>query len=361
MTVRIRQSSHLPAFIWIFAAFIGCGAALGQPTTYPAGERAMPPVHQRARLLFDPATDEWKLIDQPEPGTMDGDLDIVRQYIARQDFKEGLSLVKCWIKTYGVDSARYPEALYLKGVCELELGEYRDADADFKDFLDKFPGSEYAERALSARFRLAEQYLAGKKRKAFKGLFRVTDHTAGVKIMDDISANYVDTPLAELAQKSKADYFFARGDFDQAQDEYNSFAREHPRSQYHAYALLRSAEAALATFPGVQYDDAGLVEAQERYTQFLQQYPALGQRQNVPQIVEDIISHRADKTYEIGRHYEKYRRPSAAMYYYRETIKRYPGTAGAEEAKGRLNGLGEGETPAGSQPSVEIGGPVEVN
>lgn len=352
----MRGSSHLLVPVCVFTTLAVLGVARGQPTSYPSEERAMPPIHQRARLLFDPATDEWKLIDQPEPGTIDGDLDIVRQYIARQDFKEGLSLDKCWIKTYGTDSARYPEALYLKGVCELELGEYRDADADFKQFLDKFPGSEYAERALSARFRLAEQYLAGKKRKAFKGLFRVTDHTAGVKIMDDISANYVDTPLAELAQKSKADYFFARGDFDQAQDEYASFAREHPRSQYHAYALLRSAEAALAMFPGIQFDDAGLVEAQERYTQFMQQYPALGIRQNVPQIVEDIISHRADKTYEIGRHYEKYRRPNAAMYYYRETIKRYPGTVGAEEAKGRLIGLGEGETPATTEPSEEVGG-----
>src|SRR5262249_2016582 len=153
------------------------------------------------RLTYDPNTDTWNLVESPICGTQDGDLDIVRQYVARQDFATALSLVKAWIKQYGADATRYPEALYLKGMCELEVGEYRAANDDLKKFLDNYPGSEYAERALSARFRLAEQYLAGKKRKAFHGLFRIQDREGGVKIMDDLTANYTDTPLAELAQK----------------------------------------------------------------------------------------------------------------------------------------------------------------
>ncbi len=316
----------------------------GQATTQPVWPDSPSP--RASKLIYDPTTDRWKELASPEPGTEDGDLDIVRQHVARMDYKEALKLVKAWIKQYGTGAPRYPEALHLQATCELEIGEYRAAHDNFQKLLNDYPGSEYAERALSAEFRLAEQYLAGKKRRAFFGLFKVKDREAGVKIMDDLVANYADTPLAEYAQLAKANYFYSRGDFAEAQEEYATFASEHPRSRYHAYALIRSGEAALATFPGVHFDDAGLVEAQERFTQFMQQYPQVGRERNIPTLLDQIAAARADKTFEIGRHYEKYRQPRAARFYYRQTIDRWPGTAAAEEAKGRLAALSEPAEPA---------------
>jgi TolA-binding protein len=70
-----------------------------------------------------------------------------------------------------------------------------------------------------------------------------------------------------------------------------------------------------------------------------------------------VTSHRADKTYEIGRHYEKYRKCEAARWYYRQTVLRYPGTAAAEQAQGRLAALGEfdEEQMATTEPSEDEG------
>src|SRR4029078_5418776 len=120
------------------------------------------------------------------------------------------------------------------------------------------------------------------------------DREAGVKIMDDVVTNYADTPLAELAQKSNADYYFTHGDFQEAQDEYSTFAREFPRSRYHAYALMRRAEAALGTYPGVHFDDAVVLEAQERFSQFMQKCPEVARQRNVPTMLDEIASARAD-------------------------------------------------------------------
>lgn len=177
------------------------------------------------------------------------------------------------------------------------------------------------------------------------GLFRVRDREAGLKIMDDMAANYADTPLAELAQKAKADYYYARGEFDLAQDEYATFAREYPRSRYHAYALLQSARSALASFPGIKFDDSGLIEAQERYTQFLQQYPDLAQQHGVSILLDEIAARRADKTYAIASFYDRTGQPGAARYYYRVTTQRWPGTPAAAQAEGRLAALGEPVAP----------------
>jgi outer membrane protein assembly factor BamD len=248
-------------------------------------------------------------------------------------------------------SDRFPEALYFMGTSELELGEFKAAHANFQKLLNEFPGSEYAELALWADFRLAEAYLAGKKRKTFFGLFRVRDREEGIKVMDDITANYADTPLAEKAQKTKADYYYTRGEFELAEDEYAAFAREFPRSRFHAFALLRSAESALASFPGIKFDDAGLVEAQERYGQFLQAYPEQARENEVPARLEQIAARRADKSLDIARFYEKTKKLGAARYYYRATVVNWPQSPAASEAHARLAALGD-DAPGAAEPIV---------
>ena len=304
-----------------------------------------PPPRERAeRLTFDPQQNRWVQTADPVPGTEDGDLDIARQWLALEDFKTARKAIKQWIKTYGPESPRYPEALYLQGTIYLELGDYRAADDTYQALLNDFPGSPYAAEALSARFRIAEQYLAGKRRKAMWGLFRVKDREGGLKIMDDVLVNYTDTPLAEKAQLTKANYYYDRGEFELAEDEYARFAQDYPRSRYQPKALLWSAYAALASFPGILFDDISLIEATERFGQFMESYPDQAVQLDVPVLLDQIASTRADKTYAIARFYERTAQPKAARYYYRATISRWPNTAAAAEARARLMALGEIES-----------------
>jgi outer membrane protein assembly factor BamD (BamD/ComL family) len=321
----------------------GLGGAGVTPASATPGQDALPPpAGQRAEQLhFDPALNRWVEAPKPFPGTEDGDLDIVRQYMARDDYKTAIKGLDRWIKTYGTASPRYPEALYLKATAELETGDYREAQETYQQLLNDYPGSIYAEQALSGQFRVAEQYLAGKKRKTLGGLFRIKDRDAGIKIMDDFVVNYSDTPLAESAQLAKANYYYERGEFELAQDEYARFARDFPRSRYQAKALLWSAYSALASFPGIKFDDAPLIEAQERFGQFMRTYPAQADQLQVPVIVEQIASTRADKTLDIARFYEKTGHKQAARFYYRATVQRWPTTPAAAEARSRLGKLGE--------------------
>jgi len=325
---------------WLTGFGIAVVASLPAPASRADG--VPPPPRRRAeRLTFDPQQNRWVRTADPVPGTEDGDLDIARQWLAREDFKTARKAVKQWLKTYGPESPRYPEALYLEGTAYLELGDYRAADDAYQALLNDFPGSPYAAAALSARFRIAEQYLAGKRRKAIWGLFRVKDRDGGIKIMDDLLVNYTDTPLAEKAQLSKANYYYDRGEFELAEDEYARFARDYPRSRYQPKALLWSAYAALASFPGIQFDDISLIEAKERFEQFLESYPDQALQLEVPVLLDQIASTRADKTCEIARFYERTAQPKAARYYYRATLIRWPNTPAAAEAQARLAELGE--------------------
>lgn len=296
---------------------------------------------------FDPKTGAWIEQPPPEPGTENGDLDLARQALAREEYKNAAQLAQAWIKTYGGSAERYPEALYVSATAQFELGDYRAAHDAYKALLNDFPGSTYAEQALSAEFRLAEQYLAGQKRKAWGGLLRIRDYDEGIKIMDDIIANHSGTELAELAIKTKADYYYTQGDFELAQDEYARLARDYSRGRYEPYALLRSAESALASFAGVKFDDAGLIEAEERFRQFDQRYPQIAEAKQVPVILDQIRTTRAQKEYETASFYERTHKKSAAVFYYHSTIKNWPGTTWSAQAEARLAKLGlTAPTPA---------------
>lgn len=319
--------------VWLLTAG-ACGASFALSAAVAA--TPVPPSQRAERLTFNEKTGEWERTGTPVPGTEDGDLDIARQWMAREEYKTALKILEDWLKAYGETAPRYTEAVYLEAACELEVGDYRDAHDGFQIILNNYPGSDYAEKALAGDFRVAEQYLAGKRRKAWKGLLWIKDREAGIEIMDDMIVNYSDTSYALLAHKAKADYYYQRGEFELAEDEYAVFASEFQRSRYHPYALLQSARAALARFPGVQFDDAALIEARERFQQVQVQYPAVADQAQVPVLLDDIQSLRAEKTLEIGKFYERTDQPNAARFYYRETVKRYPDTSGAAEAQNRL-------------------------
>lgn len=344
MTIRDGRPSFVITYL--------CAIACIMSPAWAAPKVPVPTETHPERFEYDPQRG-WVAAAEAAAGTEDGDLDIAKQWIAREDYLTALKILNSWIKQYGETAARYPEALYYRGVASAGARDYRAAHDNFQKILNNFPGSTFAEPTLSADFHVAEEYLAGKKRKAFFGLFRIRDREAGVKILDDVIANYKDTPLAELAQKTKADYYYTRGEFDMAETEYATFAREYPRSRYHSAALLRSAQSALASFPGIKFDDAGLVEAEERFGQFARQYPEKSDELHVPDTIVEIGARRADKTLLIARFYEKTRKVNAALYYYRQTVKRWPGTPAAEEAGARLAGLGEPMVPSGGSPPAQ--------
>lgn len=341
-------------FLFILAAAV---------LTAPAPANSAEPVRKDRFVetwTVDPKTGQWVERPPPQPGTEDGDLDLARQALAREEYKDAATRAKAWIKTYGGSAERYPEALYVSATAQFELGEYRAAHDAYKALLNDFPGSTYAERALSAEFRIAEQYLAGQKRKAWGGLLRIRDYEEGIKIMDDIIANHAGTELAELAVKTKADYYFRQGDFDLAQDEYARLARDYSRGRYEPYALLRSAEAALASFAGVRFDDAGLIEAEERFRQFEQRYPQIAGAKQVPVLLDQIRTTRAQKEYVTADFYERTHKRSAAAFYYRSTIRNWPGTTWSAQAEARLMRLGLNESAPTTQPAVRAAASAQL-
>ncbi len=313
-----------------------------------AGDPAPKP--RAERLKFDAKQSQWVELPPPQPGTAEGDLALAQAMLTDERFAEARKAMKAWVKTYGANDIYYPAALLNRARIEKALRNYYQAYLLLDELLVSFRMSEAAEDAVVELFNIAEVFLSGVKRKVW-GMRILDARDLGIEILDRISADYNGTDVAELAIKAKADYFYGRGDFALAEFEFGRLANEYPISRYVRYAMRRGADSALASFRGVAFDDAPLVESEERYRLYARAYPGLAEQEGIGLILQNIRERRAGKELETAYFYRRTKHTKAAAFYLRSVVEHWPGTVAARRALGDLERMGMGV--AGSPPTVE--------
>jgi outer membrane protein assembly factor BamD (BamD/ComL family) len=292
----------------------------------------------RERQVLDPETGEW--VDEPTsaPALGGGVLGEARRLLAEGEPRQAGKVLDAWLKQ-NVDDENYVEALFLRGEAYFDDKDYWKANERYDRVVDSAAGDLFI-KALRRQLDVARAFLAGEKRKVWGGVLRLPAYDDGLKILDRIWERAPGTRLAEQALKLKADYYFAKGDMDLAQDEYANLAKEYPSGRYVQLAMLRSAEAAAAAFPGVLFDDSSLLDAEERYRQVQRTFPRYAEREGVADRLDGIKLERSEKDLAVGRWYEKVGRQGAAEFYYRQILRDWPRTLAATEARQRLRAMG---------------------
>lgn len=298
------------------------------------------------RFEYDLERKDWVESPPPPAGSAAGDLHVIRAHIGAKRFSKALSATKAFAKRYGANDALQPDLLVAKAESLIGLKEYEKAHKVLQEFLNQFAGVELTEEALRLEFIVAEAFLAGVKRKIW-GIFPVSAVDLGYEILDSISTNHADSPLAQLAIKTKGDHLFRTGDHSIAELEYSRIVRDHPTSRYQQYASRRTAEAALASFAGVEYDEAALIEAEERFKDYRARYPSAADREGVGLTLDGIREARAEKDFLIGSYYERTNHLTTAVFCYKNLQREFPDSIAAGKAKARLDLLGAAQT---SQP-----------
>ncbi len=322
-----------------------------------AWAESAPPVRAE-RLRFDSSTGDWIELAEPIPGTDEGDLALARAIFAKSDYKPARKAMRAWMKSYGATSALYPQAVLLQAKIEKGLRNYHASYELLDGLLDQYAHSEVAAEVGAELFNIAEVYLSGVKRKLW-GLRLLSATDLALNILDDLTVLFPDSSLAELAIKTKADYYHNNSDFLLAELEYAQLVQTFPTSRYRRYAMRRSADAAQAGFGGIKFDDAPLIEAEERYRTYALQYRGQAEQEDISLILLGISERRAAKELDIGQYYEKTLHPRAAAFYYRSVIEYWPDTVAArkaEQALSRFEGpMEESETMGTSKASDESG------
>lgn len=309
----------------------------GASFVYTDGASAQ--VKRSRTLTYDVDRKDWVEEAPPAPGTVEADLQDIRRLLARKDYRKADSKTKKLIKTLGEDHPRYPDLLIARAEAQIGRRRLNKAHLSLQEFLNRFSGMTLTAEALRLEFVIAESYLKGEKHR-WLGIPLFSGKDDAIEILDQISTDYPDSRLAELAIKVTADYMFDSGDPAIAELDYARLMREYPRGRYYEFAMRRSAEAALASFGGVHYDEAALIEAEERYRDYRRQYPDAADQQGVGSILASIHAARAEKDFAIGEYYDRTSHYGSAIYYYRRVQQDWPGTIVATKATARLQLLG---------------------
>ncbi len=301
------------------------------------------------QMEYDPQTGQWREIPPPVPGTPEGDLAIARRLLAdasdyltsgqpslaKKAFHQARSSLTKWLKDYGSGHALSRAASLSLAAAEVGCGRYYEAHLILKDLIAEVGTDEVTQQAAAMDFLVAERFLSGTKR-WWLGFIPLPEQDLGVEMLDKIGGDFPGTSIGENALKTKADYYYDGGEFDLAEDEYGRLIQEYPRSRYLLLSSFRRAQSAMAQFPGTKYDEAPLVESEERFLQFRQQFPDAAEQQQVNVILEEIRSTRAQKEFEIGQYYARVHRPGASRFYYRSVMENWPGTLAATRAEHEL-------------------------
>jgi len=291
----------------------------------------------RGRQGFDPHSGTWIDEDRPPETAPLDELGEIRALIAADKPGPARSQLKKWMKAHP-DDERYQEADYLLGETYYLAKDYWKAVERYQSVAENTSG-ELFHLANGRCVDVARAFLSGQKRILW-GIFRLPAQADGVEILDRVWQREPGSQLGEVALRLKGDYYFGNGDMELAQDEYAGLVKQYPSGRWVQMAMLRSAEASEASFPGIRFDDRPLIEADERYRQFAKAYPSYAERENVEQRLEGIRQQRAEKDLDIAEWYERTKRTDAAEFYYRQVLKLYPGTLADAEARSRLRALG---------------------
>lgn len=290
-------------------------------------------------LKYDTHRKTWIEQTPAPPGTAEGDLQTIQKFNQKNESRQAEKAIEQWLKKYGANHARYPDILIAKAQWLIAKKKYFDAHLELQAYLSQFGKIPLTTEALRLEFIIAEHFLAGGKHK-FLGILMVQDVDLAYRILDEISADYPDSRYAELAIKTKAEHLFQTGEHGLAELEYARLLKEHPRSRYHQLAVAQSAKAALASFAGVEYDNASLIEARERFHEYQRAYPAAAEHDGVNLILDSIRETRAEKNWLIAKYYERTDHISSAVYYYELVRKRWSGTIASQKATERLELMG---------------------
>lgn len=291
----------------------------------------------RERQVLDPNTGTWIDRAPPEAEGPESEVDEARRMVAEGDWKAARPILKKWTKANPEDE-RYLEAMLLLGDTYFLGKDYWNAAERYQEVADNAAG-ELFHLAQSRCVDCARAFLAGEKRILW-GFIPLPAYDDGCDILDRVWQRAPGARLGEFALKQKADFRYDRGEFDIAKDEYANLIEQYPSGRHIQTAMLRAAESAEASFTGVKFSDRSLIDADERYRQFKQEFPPLAERESIDARLEGIRQKRADKDLDIAQWYERTKARDAAVFYYRRILSDWPNTLAAAEAQARLKALG---------------------
>ena len=245
---------------------------------------------------------------------------------AREEFKR---LVQFFPKS--VEAA---EAQFYLGLCDEAEDNYYQAYLDYQRMIEMYPFSERIQEAVGKQYKIADEFMSGKKRKAM-GVILPVENPA-IEIYKKVVDNSPYVQLAASAQYKLGLVLKGAGRYFEAEDEFNKVITTYPDSEWVSASKFQIASCKASVSKSPDYDQESTREAKAKFEEFVKEHPDAELSKEAIENLKGLEEKEAQSDFEIGSFYEKRKIPESAKIYYNEVIGKFPKSAWAAKAQERL-------------------------
>ncbi len=289
------------------------------------------PVH--AYWIWTPKTGKWVNPKTEVKVTPADQFDFAKRLFDSKGFEEAKREFKKLIKNYpkAVEAA---EAQYYLGKIEEAQGNKYEAFLAYQKVIDKYPFSERIAEINEIEFKIAEEFMAGAKRKAF-GMVLPVDNPA-IEIFTKVIENSSYGPLAPKAQYKLGLVLKSLQRYYEAEEAFSKVVMSYPDSEWAEPAKFQLAATRAGVSKSAAYDQGATREAKEKFEEFVTEHPDAVLTPEAEKHIRSLNEKEAENSYNAGRFYEKQKSWDSARIYYRDVIDTYPDSSWAVKSAERL-------------------------
>lgn len=232
------------------------------------------------------------------------------------------------------------DAIYFLGIAYFNLSELDLASKQFSSYLKKKYSPKFFLQALNYKFLIAERYRAGEKKRilGFKNLPKmVSGKEDSLSLYDEIISI---VPNHELAMKSlygKAKILSSTNELKESMETFQKLIRDFPKSAFAIESFIEIGDIFLRqTTPKHQNPDL-LDMAKLNLKKFKSSFPGEPRTEEVEKKLLQMKEIHAQGLYEIGRFFERTKKPKASILYYSKIVSLFPETTYAKLSQERLH------------------------
>jgi outer membrane assembly lipoprotein YfiO len=284
-------------------------------------------------------------------------LNVAQTAFDRNDFDSALKAAKRVSSQWPLSDFA-PRAQYLVGRCYEAKKQDEKAFNAYQQIIDRNPKVDNYDEILQRQYEIANRFLAGQWFKLWNYVpfFPSMDKTAGMyeKIVNNGPYSGV-APLAQMkigeAREKQAELRQAVKAYETAADRYND------RPKISADALYKVGQAYEKQSKAAEYDQNVAKQAIAAFTDFITLYPNDPRVSEARNAIAALKTEAARGCFAIAGFYESRKKWSGALVYYNEVLVQDPGSAYAEAARRKVEGLKQklGESGQAAFAPVENG------
>ncbi len=236
------------------------------------------------------------------------------------------------------DSDLAPEAQYYAGKSFEELGKYYFAYQNYQKTIENYPYTERMEEIVSKEYIIAGIF-QNKEEPKLMDLELSLSLERAIEIYKKVVQNSPFGPYADKALFEMASCYRRSSKYSEAIDAYEKIINDHPDSSLNDEAKYEVAYTMYEASKDPEYDQENTEEALEKFERIVKTTAIPAIQEEADSMLKELKAKKARSDFGVASFYEKQKQYKSAIIYYKDIVKKYPGTSAADEAKLRIDVL----------------------